>query len=117
VWVKLRDEKAPEAMRPTLTYVALTFAELVGIRLAWNRVTGGVEMTESPLLNELMEATKLDAGRRYLREAIQARFPELLTPDVERAIADQPSLGLLHSWFSAALRANTADDFLAVLRR
>jgi hypothetical protein len=52
-----------------------------------------------------------------LLEVIRFRFPEILTPDVERAIADVPSLALLDEWRAAAFSSKTADDFLAVLRR
>ena len=37
-----------------------------------------------------------------------ASFPELLTSDVEKAIADQPSLPLLNAWLDAAFLAGDA---------
>ena len=57
------------------------------------------------------------ATRAALTEIVKGRFPELLTPEMEKAIADQPSLPLMRQWIAAAARAKSADDFLAVLRR
>jgi hypothetical protein len=104
-------------MRATLTHVAERFSELVGRRPAWKRVLQGVDMTESAVVNEILEQGEMRATRRDLLRVIRLRFPELLTPDVERAIADQPSYPLLKTWLDAAFEAKSADDFLAVLRR
>jgi hypothetical protein len=81
------------------------------------RWAGGIEMTESELVNELMEKVALRTWRDVLLLFIRARFPTAVTPDVERTIADQPSLALLRAWIAAAARAQTAEDFLPVLRR
>jgi hypothetical protein len=116
-WQRLRDEKAPEGQRAALTAVALTFAEPVGDRPAWDRVLKGVDMTESPFINSFIELGEMRASREALIDAIKFRFPEMLTPDIERAIADQPDLGLLRAWRAAVYASPTADDFLKVLRR
>jgi hypothetical protein len=74
-------------------------------------------MTESAIANEMSELGEMRATQSALLEVINGRFPEVLTPDVEHAIADQPGLALLRAWLSAAVRAKTAEEFLAVLRR
>lgn len=117
LWQGLRDEKVPEKQRGLLTAVAVTFAELASIRSVWDRVLKGVEMTESPFINEFIEQGEMKGLREALTELIKGRFPELLTPDVERAIADQPNLGLLRAWFKAAARAKGAEDVRAVMSR
>lgn len=73
--------------------------------------------TESPFWNEVIAQATLQEAREGLLEALRFRFPEVLTPDAERAIADQPSLPLLRDWRRAVFTVNTADEFLAVLRR
>src|SRR5262249_38565572 len=67
--------------------------------------------------NELIEMGQMEMARTDLIRVIRLRFPDLLTPDVEQAVADQPSLPLMKTWLDAAFEAKTADDFLAVLRR
>jgi hypothetical protein len=117
LWQRLRDEKVPENRRADLTLIAVTFADLAGRRLAWNRVLGGVDMTESAFVNELMEENTLRTLRGALLRVIRGRFPTAITPDVERTIADQPSVSLLGEWLDAAGTSETAEDFVAVLRR
>jgi hypothetical protein len=117
LWQRLRDEKVPPKRRADVTTVALIFANLVGRRPAWNRVLGGVKMTESDFVNELVEEFRLSDFREALLRVIRGRFPQAVTTDVERTIADQPSLALLREWLDAAGTARTAEDFLAALRR
>jgi hypothetical protein len=117
LWQRLRDEEVPENRRADATSIVLIFALLVGRRLTWNRVLGGTKVTESELENQLIEEYSLHTWRKALLRMIQRRLPDAATPDVERAITDQPSLALLQEWFDAASIAHTAEDFLAVLRR
>jgi hypothetical protein len=64
----------------------------------------GVEMTESPYFNEILAQGEMRMAREAQTEVVKGRFPEALTPDVERAIADQPSLPLMRQWIAAAAR-------------
>jgi len=73
--------------------------------------------TESEVVNEWIDMHRLDEAKLILRRQIKYRFPEALTPGVERAIEDQPDHDLLMSWLDAVARENTAEGFLAVLRR
>ncbi len=116
-WRRLVDEKVPAKSRADVAVVAGCFAELAGCSVAWNRVMGDVQMTESALANSLIERGAMREARKNLLRFLRARLPEALTPDVERAIADQPSLPLLDQWLDAAVTAQTVDEFLAVLRR
>jgi hypothetical protein len=117
LWRRLRDDKVPPKHRGDVTNLTLVFADLVGRHLAWERVKEEVKMTESPYANSLTAEARLNERRESLREVIRARFPEALTPDVERAIAAQPSLTLLRDWLTAAAAARAPEDFLAALRR
>jgi hypothetical protein len=60
---------------------------------------------------------EIRATRRALLRVIRLRFPEVLTPDVERAISDQPSVQLMNAWLDTACDSKTAEEFLAILRR
>lgn len=117
VWQRLRDEKVPPHSRADVTHIALMFAELAGRRPAWNRVLEEVTMTESQVYNEILEQGEMRLARVDLTRVIRLRFPAILTPDVERAIADQPNLRLMRDWLDAAFTVATADELLAVLRR
>jgi hypothetical protein len=118
-WRRLLDDKdkVPQKSRADVAFVASQLAELAGRWIAWNRVIGEPEMTESAIANRMIEIGEMRKARAVLVEVIRFRFPEVLTPDVERAIADVPSLALLDEWRAAAFSSKTADDFLAVLRR
>ncbi len=117
-WLAVVDERVPKEFRLDVRHIALVFAELAGRRLAWNRVMQGVDMTESAVVNEIIELGELRASRAALLRLVRLRFPALLTPDVERAIADQPSLTLMKTWLDAAFDpAVTPESFLALLRR
>ncbi len=97
------------------------FAELVGRRVEWNRGLEGFEMTESQVVNDWIsqgEAKgKLTERRQKLLEALSLRFPSSTLDDVVRIINEQESLTLLDDWFRAALRADTFEQFMAVLKR
>jgi hypothetical protein len=116
-WQRVRDKKVPEKSRADVSYIATVFAELVGRRRNWVRVTEGQDMTESAIANEMIELGAMRNAREALRVVLREHLPGALVPDVERAIAEQPSLRLLNDWLAAAARATTAEDFLAVLRR
>jgi hypothetical protein len=90
---------------------------VAGCQLACAQVFSWGKMTESAFINELIEEDRLNTFREALRQVIKGRFPTAVTPDVERAIADQPSLALLEDWLDAACTAQTGEEVLAVLRR
>jgi hypothetical protein len=77
----------------------------------------GAKVTESVIANEMIELGRKMVAREVVLDAIGIRFPEALTPEVERAIADQSDLPLLREWHLAALRATTGEEFVNVLRR
>lgn len=75
-------------------------------------------MTESAVVNEILEQGRMQEAREALLRVIRLRFPEMLTPDVERTIADQPNYPLMKIWFNTVCDpTKSADDFLALLRR
>jgi hypothetical protein len=74
-------------------------------------------MTESAIANEMIKLGQVSDAREVLRKVLREHLPAALTPDVDRAITDQPDLGLLHEWIVAAAKATTPEQFLAVLRR
>jgi hypothetical protein len=117
-WSALVDERVPQEFKPDVLYIASMFAELAGRMIAWNRVMQGGHMTESVIASKMIELGEMRAKREDLLRLVRLRFPVLLTPDVERAIADQPSLPLMKSWLDAAFDpAMTPESFLALLRR
>jgi hypothetical protein len=74
-------------------------------------------MTESVVLKQLTELIRVKDAREALTEVIKGRFPEILTPDVERTINEQPSLDLMKSWHAAAVRAQSGEEFLKILKQ
>jgi len=116
-WRRLRDEKVPEDRRADVTQIALVLSELVGRRKDWERAKEGVIMTESAVVNEILEEGAMEESRTMLRRVIQKRFPALWTTEIQQAITDQPNLDLLRDWLMSAATLQTADEFLAVLRR
>jgi hypothetical protein len=108
---------ADRVQRGKLASIALIFAELAGCRLAWKRGLEGLDMTESIVVNEWIEAGEVKASRLKLIDVLEVRFPSALNRELRQTILEQDTLSLLNDWFRAALRAATYDDFLAVLRQ
>jgi len=108
-------------MRGNLAGIALVFAELAGRVPAWKHGLEGFEVTESQIVNEWISqghtTGRLEQGRRDLLEVLQERFPGAAPAEVIQLINHQESLVLLHDWFRAALRADTFEQFMAVLRQ
>jgi hypothetical protein len=104
-----------------LVGIALVFAELAGRGLEWKRGLENFEMTESQVVNEWInrgEARgKLTERRQTLLELLEIRFPGAVPNEVVQLIQQQESLELLHDWFTAAARAYSFEQFLAVLKR
>jgi hypothetical protein len=74
-------------------------------------------MWESPYVDEIQNRATLRAKREDLTRFLRIRHPGILQqPGIELAINNQSSLELLDSWIDAAYRANTPDDFLAVIK-
>ncbi|MBY0230770.1 MAG: hypothetical protein K2W96_15900, partial [Gemmataceae bacterium] len=115
-WADLvgRLAPTPEA-KAALRGIALVFAELAGKVPEWRRVMGATLVTESEVVNEWMDMVRLESAKKHLRRVIQVRLPDAWTPDVEKAIADQPSLELLEAWDEAALAAESPQAFLDAL--
>jgi len=67
-------------------------------------------MTESVIANEMIELGQMSEARGVLLRIIRLRFPEVLSPDVERAIIDQPNLGLLRDWATQPLLRRPATN-------
>jgi hypothetical protein len=77
-------------------------------------------MTESQVVNEWIRQGEargeLNQGRRVLLKVLNVRFPGSVTDEIARFISGQDSSPLLDDWFLAALRANTYEQFLDVLK-
>jgi hypothetical protein len=74
-------------------------------------------MTESQAVNEWINMGVLKNQRQNLLELLEGRFPGAVPKEVAQLIQHQESLELLHDWFQAAVRANTFEQFLDVLKR
>jgi hypothetical protein len=115
-WLSLLD-KAPVKARQDIANVAFVLSDLAGRRLAWARVNKEANMAESDVLDELLEMKLLFDRKRSLIGFLKVQHPDVITPDVERAIKEQPSLEVLDSWTLDAWKAKTGDEVLALLRR
>ena len=112
---------APQGELGVLRAVALCFAELAGCRSVWQEELEDWAVTESPLVNswiqQAVDRKGLEQGREWLLDCLQQRFPVELTSEVVETINAQPSFPVLEVWYKAAIRAQTYEDFLAVLRQ
>ncbi len=113
--------KAPNHRQGDLREAALTFAELAGTYLAWERILRSPDMGESQYLNGVRERSRnlgeLDNQRRTTLELLAIKFPGQASPEVVQLIEHQESMDVLRDWFRALARATTYDEFLAVLQR
>jgi hypothetical protein len=112
---------ADRRARGNLAGIALVFAELVGRRAEWQRGLEGFEMTESQVVNEWISQGEAKATlrerRRKVLDALSFHFPGAATDEIVRLVNEQDSLPLLDDWFWAALRADTFEQFVAVLKK
>jgi hypothetical protein len=112
-----------EREQVSLLQVALTFAELAGRYLAWEKALGERYMEgESQFLNRIRERTAKQVELRLQREntlaTLQFRFPGVPIPeDVRELLTQQDSLDLLRDWFRAAHFVASMDEYRAHLRR
>jgi hypothetical protein len=117
-WKEVVAATVPDRQaRSNLAGIALVFAELAGRFLAWERGLEGWDMTESQVVNRWMSQGELARARKDLLDAIKVRFPGALTEEIAQLINQQDSSDLLREWFLAALKADTFDQFLDVLKR
>jgi hypothetical protein len=118
---ELASMVADRRLRGDLAQIALVFSELAGGYLAWSKGLEDWEMTESQVVNRWIEKAvqeaELNKARTFLLRALEQRFPGAVSQDVIETINTQPSLPLLEDWFNVALRANSIEEFVAVLRR
>jgi hypothetical protein len=79
------------------------------------------KMTESAVVKEWMKKTRSDTQLETMRDAVlqalEAKFPGAVPGEVVETINAQPSFSLMREWHTAAVKAATIDDFVAVLRR
>jgi hypothetical protein len=117
-WLAL-VEKVPVAghIRADMKGIALVFAGPAGRGQVWRRILEGWTMTESPIVNEWMEATKMETLREALIRVVQRRFPGAVSPETVALIRSQPSLAMLNDWIDQAAVARTVEEFDAYLRR
>jgi hypothetical protein len=116
-WKDLVVEKVSDPwMRGNLAGIALIFAELAGCFLAWESALEGWQMTESQVVNRWIARGELSRARTDLLETLRVRFPESVTEEVVQMVQQQQSLPLLDTWFQAALRVTSFEQFLQTLR-
>jgi hypothetical protein len=70
---------------------------------------------ESKVATERITLGELRGARKCLHLLIWLRFPEAMTPEVERAIAEETNRDVLCEWLLAAVAAKTAEEILALL--
>jgi hypothetical protein len=108
-------------IRGNLAGIALVFAELVGRKIEWKRGLEGFHMTESQVVNEWISEGEakgmLKMARADLLDDLRILFPGFVTDELARFINQQESLDLLADWRRAALRSDTFEQFMDVLKR
>jgi hypothetical protein len=73
--------------------------------------------TQSPIVNEWIEATTLGSTRDLLVRFVRGRWPGALSQETLTTITEQPSLEILGDWVDQAATAQTIEEFDAYLRR
>jgi hypothetical protein len=120
-WREMASAVPDVRARGDLVRIALVFAELVGCLPAWQKGLEGWDMTESMLVNRWTEEARREARlltrREDVLEVVQTRFPGAIPAEIVDLIRRQESEELLKEWFQAALKAPSAEEFLAVVRR
>ena len=107
--------------RGNLVGIALIFAELVGRVPEWRRCLEGFEMTESPIVNEWMakarDEERVVQQRKHLLRLLDGRFPGGVPVEVRGFLERIDDPDLLSTWFDAAVRAYTFEQFVKVLKQ
>jgi hypothetical protein len=115
-WRTLVEKLPDEKSRAELKGVAFIFAGLVGRGQTWIQILEGWTMTESAIVNEWMEATRVETTREALLRVARNRFPGAVSPETVTLINSQPSLAMLNDWLDQA-PVLTVEEFDAYLRR
>jgi len=120
-WKELVARVSDEDMRGNIRTVALVFAELIGDAIVWENQLKGDEMTNSPMVNGWLRASREEAelrlARAVLLDLLKARFEIAIPEDVVSAIESQPSLAMLRSWIQKAGTLPSMEAFIQVLRQ
>jgi hypothetical protein len=120
-WLQIVRLKAPAHRHGDLRETVLTFAELTGVYLAWERALQESHMGESQYINRQRDRARaegeLRTKRQDLVDLVDSKFKGAMSPEVRQLIEQHESMPVLTEWFRAALDAITYDDFLAVVRR
>jgi hypothetical protein len=108
--------KLPAANQAMLPPIAFVFAGLAGRGQVWRRVLEEWNMTESPIVNEWMEQSRLLEAREMLLLFLRSRFPNAVPEDVIELIKSQPSHAILRDWGKQA-GTLSIDQFRDYVRR
>ena len=91
-WLELVQKlTVPKSGAVEMRGIAAVFAGLARGGQVWRRILEGWNMTESAIVNEWMEATKLQTLRDDLLVLLGERFPEAVPNEVVKTINEQPS--------------------------
>lgn len=113
-WQELVTGRVQDRIRRNdLALVALVFAELAGRRIVWKRALEDFDMTESQVVNELIEKMELRKEQQLLLRLLNKRFPGAVPAGITKLVNEQEDLDLLNHWFDAAASAATFDQFMA----
>jgi hypothetical protein len=119
-WVRLASQEPDEQRRGEYAGLALVFADRAGNRPVWAQPLEGLNMWESQVVKEWMDAGhakgRIEGQRAALREALQIRFQTAVPADLEQAIQQATDPDLLIRWFRAALQVPTLEAFRAALQ-
>jgi len=87
----------------------------------WENQLKGDEMTNSPMVNGWLRASREEAELRLAREMLidllQIRFEIAIPSDVITAIEAQPALSMLKVWHRKAIIVPSMEAFIQVLRQ
>jgi hypothetical protein len=90
---------------PTMAFLACTFARLAECEPIWREATEGIMMKTAPLWDEARQEGRVETGRKWVRDALEARFPGLVPSSVVERINVETDLDKLGRWHKLAITA------------
>jgi hypothetical protein len=119
-WKKIAAAEPDAVHRADHGYLARLFSELTAHHLAWVKALEGWNVRQSQVAEEVREEGRkkgeIETRRATVLEMLEQRFGSPIPKNVQRVIDSTKSVAKLKRLFSAAISANSLDEFRAALR-
>jgi hypothetical protein len=102
-WRTLAD---PDPRLPAMAVLARTFARLTECEGVSLEATEDVMIKTVPFWDEVRQEERIKMGRKWVRDALEARFPGSVPAAVLQRINDEEGLDKLERWHKLAITAS-----------